>query len=481
MKTNKIVAKLRSDHLVALNLQDKNSGHYEPVHSLHLPVKTLVRGWVKGYPQEVLIVRRLCTHSDGRTEFVDLVCRDLSYDVASVFSTYSKQRHSARASTALPSLHKAKSGKTMLVIAAFFLIVGAAVGAYWFLYFRFIEKTDDAYVQGNVIQITPQIAGTVTKIYADDTTTVKAGEPLVALDSSDADISLTNAEAQLAQTVREVRTLYSSQAQAQANLGLRSTELSRALDDLSRRKKLAGTGAVAEEEIRHAEHAVASARAQLAVAQQQLSSGDALTRGTLVAKHPNVQRAAARVYEAVLNQSRTVIYAPMAGQIAKRSIQVGQRVSPGMPLLAIVPMQNLWIEANFKESQLRNLRVGQQVLLHSDAYGSDIEYSGKIVGLSAGTGAAFSLLPPQNASGNWIKVIQRVPVRISLMPENLDAHPLRVGLSMQVKIDVRNQPEGATQKLSPVAREAILSSQASQDIDQQAKQRIQAIIAANMG
>lgn len=373
-----------------------------------------------------------------------------------------------------------KRKKILLTIALVFLLAAAGYGIYWFLFARFVEATDDAYVQGNVVQVTPQVVGTVTKIFVDDTNIVKAGQPLVMLDPADADAQLAQAEAQLAQTVREVRTLYASQAQASANVAQRSAELAKAQDDLKRRKSLAGSGAVSGEEIRHAELAVQAARAALAAAREQLASGRALTEGTSVEQHPNVKRAAARVQEAMLAKERTTIYAPVGGQVAKRNVQLGQRLSPGAPLMAIVPLDQLWVEANFKESQLRAMRVGQPVTLTTDLYGGKVKYDGKVVGLSAGTGSAFALLPAQNATGNWIKVVQRVPVRIAIDPRQLAAHPLRIGLSVQADVDLHdqsgqgigNRPAGAAPPAPYVA--------AADPSERQARARIEAIIAANM-
>jgi membrane fusion protein (multidrug efflux system) len=228
-----------------------------------------------------------------------------------------------------PSPGSPKRRQILLTISAIFVIVAIAYGLYWAFIARFVEETENAYVQGNVVQVTPQIAGTVTKIHADDTNVVKAGQPLISLDTADADVAVAQAEAQLAQTVREVRTLYASQAQSSANLSLREAELARAQDDLSRRKGLAGSGAVSGEEIRHAEIAVTATKASVEAAKEQLASGRALTEGTSVAQHPNVQRAAARLQEAMLAQSRSTLYAPVGGEIAKRIVQVGQRVNPG--------------------------------------------------------------------------------------------------------------------------------------------------------
>ena len=382
--------------------------------------------------------------------------------------------------TSAPSKKTPKRKKILLAIGTVFAVTGIAVLAQWLLVGRFSEETENAYVQGNVVQVTPQIAGTVSKIFVDDTNVVKAGQPLVSLDPADADIALAQAEAQLAQTVREVRTLYANQSQAQANLALRQTDVARYTEDMNRRKALAGSGAVSAEEVRHAENAVTSAQAAVNVAQEQLASGRALTEGTSVPQHPNVLRAAARVQEVLLAQTRTTLFAPVGGEIAKRNVQVGQRINPGAPLMAIVPLDQLWVDANFKESQLGKMRIGQSATLIADLYGSKVKYKGKIIGMAAGTGSAFALLPAQNATGNWIKVVQRVPVRIALDPKQLAEHPLRVGLSMQVDIDVHDQSGAAVG--DNLSKAVVMSAfhNPSAPADAKTKARIDAIIAANL-
>lgn len=331
-----------------------------------------------------------------------------------------------------------KRKRLMALLAGVILIAAIAYGFYYFLVARFHEETDDAYVNGNVVQITPQVTGTVIAVNADDTQTVKAGDPLVVLDGADARVTLAQAEANLAQTVRQVRGLFVNNDQYQAQIAQRQSDLSRAQDDLRRRIAVAQTGAVSQEEISHARDAVKSAQASLDAAEQQLASNRALTSNTTIATHPNVLAAAARVRDAYLNNARNTLPAPVTGYVAKRSVQVGQRVSPGTPLMAIVPLEAVWVDANFKEVQLKHMRIGQPVELTADVYGSSVVYHGKVVGFSAGTGSAFSLLPAQNATGNWIKVVQRLPVRIELDPKELHAHPLRIGLSMQVDVDIKN-------------------------------------------
>ncbi|WGS43602.1 efflux RND transporter periplasmic adaptor subunit [Burkholderia sp. JSH-S8] len=332
-----------------------------------------------------------------------------------------------------------KRKRMMTLLVAVIVIAAIAYGLYYFLVARFHESTDDAYVNGNVVQITPQVVGTVIAVKADDTQTVKAGDPLVLLDPADSQVALQQAEANLAQTVRQVRGLFVNDDQYRAQVALRQSDLSRAEDDLRRRVAVAQTGAVSQEEISHARDAVKAAQASLDTAQQQLASNRALTANTTIATHPNVLASAAKVRDAYLANARNTLPAPVTGYVAKRSVQVGQRVSPGTPLMSVVPLNSVWVDANFKEVQLKHMRIGQPVELTADIYGSSFVYHGKVIGFSAGTGSAFSLLPAQNATGNWIKVVQRLPVRVELDPKDLDKHPLRIGLSMQVDVDIKDE------------------------------------------
>lgn len=338
----------------------------------------------------------------------------------------------------------------MLAVAALSVLTAVGYGAYWAAYLRHFESTDNAYVQAPVVQVTPQIGGTVLAVLTDDTEVVKAGQTVVKLDPSDAKLALERAQAQLAQTVREVRTVYAVNASLDSNIQLRDAELSRmqaellrASDDVTRRLPLVATGAVGGEEMKHAQttqaaakSAVAAAQSALLAARQQAATNQVLTSGTSIEKHPNVERAGAAVREAYLALQRTELPAPVSGQVARRTVQVGQRVAAGAPLMSIIPLEQVWVEANFKEVQLRQMRIGQSVKLSADIYGEKVEYTGRVVGLGAGTGAAFALLPAQNATGNWIKVVQRVPVRVELDAKPLVQHPLRVGLSMVATVDI---------------------------------------------
>ena len=392
-----------------------------------------------------------------------------------------------------PRAGRSARRKALSAVLGLVMIAAIAYGVYWALVLNHFESTDNAYVQGNVVQLTPQLAGTVVAIQADDTDRVKAGQMLVRLDAADAQVALDQGEAQLAQTVREVRSLYANNATLQAQIGAREadllraqSEVARAQDDVNRRTPLLATGAVGQEEFNHANAQLATSRSSQAAAQsallaarEQLVANQTLTDGTAVDQHPSVQRAAARLREAFLALRRTELLAPIDGYVAKRSVQLGQRVQPGTPLLSVIALDQLWVEANFKESQLRNLRIGQPVELQADVYGKSEIFRGTVEGLGAGTGAAFALLPAQNATGNWIKIVQRVPVRIALEAKQVAAHPLRVGLSMEARVDV-SKTEG--RMLADGSHPSALTQTAVFDLDHRAADtEVRRIIAANGG
>jgi membrane fusion protein (multidrug efflux system) len=335
----------------------------------------------------------------------------------------------------------AASGKRKLWLALLgigVVIGSAAYGAYYITYGQYHESTDDAYVNGNLVELTPQVTGTVNAVNTDDTQIVKVGDPVVTLDPADSRIALLNAEAALGQAVRKVSTLYVNNDYYAANVAQRASDLARAQDDLQRRVAVASTGAVSAEDVSHARDAVASAQAALDAARQQAQSNHALTDRTSVEQHPDVQAAAAKVRDAYLNYARNTLPAPVTGYVAQRSVQVGERVGPGTPLMSIVPLDGVWVDANFKEVQLRRMRIGEPVTMTADVYGSKVKYHGRVIGFSAGTGSAFATLPAQNATGNWIKIVQRLPVRIQFDQKELEAHPLRIGLSMQVDADTHD-------------------------------------------
>ncbi len=325
----------------------------------------------------------------------------------------------ASASPAVPVQPPAgnpKRRKALTALASVVVVAGLGWAAYEYRVASHYESTDNAYVQGNVIQITPQIGGTVIALMADDTDFVKAGQPLVQLDPADARVALDQAEAGLAQAVRQVRTLYANNGSLAAQIALRDADVSkansdiaRAADDLKRRQSLTGNGAVSKEELNHAQTQLANAKSALAAAQagviaarEQLSSNQALTEGTSIEQHPSVQVAAAKVREAFLASQRTALMAPVDGYVAKRTVQLGQRLAAGTPLMSVIPLNQVWVDANFKEVQLRHIRIGQPVTLVADLYGKKVDYQGTVAGLGVGTGAAFSLLsaktPPATGS-----------------------------------------------------------------------------------
>ncbi|HEX4387787.1 MAG TPA: efflux RND transporter periplasmic adaptor subunit [Steroidobacteraceae bacterium] len=379
---------------------------------------------------------------------------------------------------AKPSANRARRWRLLGIASGIFLLVGLGYTLYWAQVLRYHQTTDDAYVGGNVVQITPQISGTVVAIGADDTQFVKAGQPLVRLDEADAKVALEQAEAQLARTVRDVRNLFATSSQLQATVQVRESDLAAARSDLTRRLQLGASGAVSGEELQHARDSVTAAQANLLAAQQQLAGNRARVDGTTLADHPQVRDAAAAVRNAYLTLARTQLPAPVSGFVARRNVQLGQRVAPGAPLMAVVPLDQVWVDANFKEPQLAHMRVGQPVTLTADLYGTKVRYHGLVAGFGAGTGAAFALLPAQNATGNWIKIVQRVPVRIALNVQEIAAHPLQIGLSMKAEVDVSHGTDGA--RLPQLASTGIgWSTDVFGSGDQQAEARVQAIIAAN--
>lgn len=341
--------------------------------------------------------------------------------------------------TATNGFLQTRRGRWLLIAALVFVLIGLLWWAYWFFHARFYEDTDDAYVAGDLVNVMSQISGTVVSIGADETDFVQAGQELVRLDSSDAQIALRDSEARLARAVRQTRTVFANRDQLEAVVAQRRADLNKARSDLERRKDLTKTGAVSAEELSHVQDTLSAARDGLVAAQKNLAASAALTGQTGVPDNPDVQAAATDVERAYLALRRTSIHAPVSGYVAKRAVQLGERVAPGgQPLLSIVPLERLRVEANFKEVQLSQMRIGQPVRIVADLYGGQVEFHGTVAGLGLGTGAAFALLPAQNATGNWIKVVQRVPVRIALEPRGLEAHPLRVGLSTKVQVDVRD-------------------------------------------
>ena len=335
-----------------------------------------------------------------------------------------------------------RSRAKALLLAGGTVAIAAVSYAVWVLgYAQYRESTDDAYVQANLVYVNAQVGGTVTALGADDNQPVKAGQTLVSLDHADAAVALADAGAQLGLAVRQVREQQDAVDEGLAVVAQRRTDLQRATDDLARRTQLAGTDSIAAEDLQHAKQAVAAAQDALTVSEKTLAKTRAPVAGISLRQNPSVLRARAAFVQASLATQRNDVQAPMDGVVARRSVQVGQHVAPGAALLAVVPLQGAWIDANFKEPQLRHIQVGQAATVSTDLYGGHVEYHGIVASIAAGSGGAFSLLPPQNATGNWIKVVQRVPVRIALDPKELAAHPLRVGLSTDVTIDTRQRSD----------------------------------------
>jgi len=380
-----------------------------------------------------------------------------------------------------PAAAPEKNGKrkrALLLLLTVIVLGGLAWLAYHLLVGRWHEETDDAYVQGNVVSITPQATGTVVSIGADDGMKVEAGQVLVQLDPTDARVAYEQAVANLANTVRTVRGLYSNVESSQAELRSRQVLVTKARQDVARRQGLVATGAVSAEELAHSRDELAAAEAALANTRGSLSRNAALVDATDVAQQPQVAAAAAQLRAAYLNLQRAAIVAPVSGYVAKRTVQLGQRVQPGMPLMTVVPLEQAWVEANFKETQLARMRIGQPVELHSDLYGDNVTFNGKLSSLGLGTGSAFALLPAQNASGNWIKIVQRVPVRVALDPKQLAAHPLRIGLSMNANVNLHDQ-SGAVLATAPQTK-PLLTTDAYVKQMHEADLRIEQVIHENL-
>ena len=372
-----------------------------------------------------------------------------------------------------------KRRRILLLIAVIFIALGALWAGYWVLVLAKREKTDDAYVNGNRVAISAQIAGTVVAVLADDTQLVNAGQVLVRLDPIDAQTALSRAASALAQTVRQVRQQKATAQQYDSEIETRKLELARAHIDLAKREPLMADHAIAGEEVRHAQESVQLAQAALRQAQGQSSSAHALVDGTPVENNPAVLQAKDAYRDAWIAAQRNAVVAPVSGYVAERSVQLGQHIQAGAALMTVIPLDSLWVDANFKEVQLRNLRIGQNAQVRSDLYGGSFIFHGHIQGMSAGTGAAFSLLPPQNASGNWIKVVQRVPVRIRIDDNDLIKSPLRVGLSATVTVDTTSR-DGAVLALKASA-EPVGDTQVYTPDLEKANAEADAVVRRNLG
>ncbi|HHW4680244.1 MAG TPA: efflux RND transporter periplasmic adaptor subunit [Xylella taiwanensis] len=368
--------------------------------------------------------------------------------------------------------------RLLKIFAVIVMLLAIAAVMWYVLYGRWHEETENAYVQGNQVQITSMISGTVVSIAADDGMRVERGQVLVKLDPADVTVALQQAEANLAKTVRQVRGLYRGVDSAKADLLVREVALRRARADVKRREDLVASGAISNEELAHAREELVVAEASVSGSRDVFERNRALVDDTVIATQPDVQAAAAQLRQAYLNHARSAIVAPVTGYVARRSVQIGQHVQPGAVLMAVVPLEQVWVEANFKETQLKKMRLGQPVVLRSDLYGDGVIYSGHVQSLGLGTGSAFSLLPAQNASGNWIKIVQRLPVRIVIDPKQLAEYPLRIGLSMKVKVDLHDQ-QGKVLPSQPVS-EPLFDTDVYASQLQKAEADIHRIIQANL-
>jgi membrane fusion protein (multidrug efflux system) len=373
---------------------------------------------------------------------------------------------------------KAASWLRRGLIALALAVAAIPIGSYYLLVMRYHVTTDDAYVNGNLVRLTPQIAGTVVAINTDETQYVRRGQVLVQLDPRDAQIALAQAKASLGETVREVAQLFAEKRRDAALVAAERTQLRQSSEDLTRDRSLVSVHGVSLETLEHDENAVRSARAALQQAQATLASTEAAIAGTTPATHPRVLQAEANLRSAWLTLSRTRVLAPVSGYVVRRSVELGEQVAPSTEMLALVPERSLWVDANFKENQLADLRIGQPVQVSVDMYGSHVTYHGKLLGLTAGTGSALAVLPTQNASGNWIKIVQRLPVRIGLDPAELARHPLFLGLSANIDVSVRNRGGSALSRLP--AWPASQHTDVYTDQGSGADRMIDAIVAANL-
>lgn len=366
--------------------------------------------------------------------------------------------------------------RAIVVLAV--VIVAVGIGCYYALFVRNHATTDDAYVNGNLVRLTPQIAGTVVAINTDETQYVHRGQVLIELDQRDAQIALAQAKANLGETVREVAQLFAEERRDSALVNAGQTQLSQSSEDLTRDRSLLAVHGVSLETLEHDENAVRTARAALQQAQATLASTRAAIAGTTPATHPRVLQAEANLRAAWLSVTRTRVLAPVSGYVVRRSVELGAQVTPATEMLALVPVSSMWVDANFKENQLGDLRIGQPVQVSVDMYGSHVEYHGKVLGLTAGTGSALAILPTQNASGNWIKIVQRLPVRIGLEPEELARHPLFLGLSASIDVSVRDRDGSALSQVP--AWSASQRTDVYTDQDSGADRMIHDIISANL-
>ena len=378
-----------------------------------------------------------------------------------------------------PAQQAKKPGPARTIILVCVLAGLAAFGIYYFAVAHNEVETDDAYVNGNLVRLTPQVSGTVVAINTDATQFVQQGQVLVELDPHDTEVALAQARASLGQTVRDVAQLFAQEARDAAAVSAQQIQFTQTTQDLERDRAVFALHGVSDETIKHDEHAVRTAQAGVEQARATLASTRAQIVGANPETHPRVLQAEANLRTAWLAAARTKVVAPISGYVVRRAVQLGQQVTSGTEMLAIVPVDSVWIDANFKENQLKSLRIGQPVDVSADMYGSHVSYHGKVLGLTAGTGSALAVLPAQNATGNWIKIVQRLPVRIGLDPSELAQHPLLVGLSTTVHVDVKDQGGATLSKQASWKAEVSTDAYADQisGVDDQIKQ----ILASNLG
>jgi membrane fusion protein, multidrug efflux system len=334
--------------------------------------------------------------------------------------------------------HSLKKKNTIVLLALGVVVVCVGIYIWWTKIGQFYETTEDAYVSGNIVNVMSQVSGTVTDIMADNTSLVGESDVLVKINPVDAQLALLEAEANFASTIRSVRNSFASLEEQKANVDLAKVSLDKAEADYKRRVNLKKNNLISNEDLSHYESTLTSAKASYNLALKSYDTNKTKVDNTTILTHPDVLKAQSALKAAWLTLNRTTILSPASGYIAQRSVQVGQHVSAGSALMSVIPLKNVWVTANFKETQLGNIRAGQEATLNSDVYGSSVTYHGRVKGIEPGTGSAFSLLPASNATGNWIKIVQRVPVRIVLDPVELREHPLRPGLSMSVNVDTHN-------------------------------------------
>lgn len=334
---------------------------------------------------------------------------------------------------------KNNHGRNLWLFTLFLILAGLAWFLLWFFYLQYHEWTDDAYANGNMVNINSAISGSAVAFYADDTDLVEEGQLLVQLDPTYYQIVYDKELARLAAVVLEVRQLYDNVLAAQANVDVKQAALSKAKSDYDNRSLLVDAKAVSIEDFTHSKDDLTIAEGQLKQAEYQLKTAIDAAGNTPIGMHPRIEEQKGNVREAFYNVQHCAIYAPATGYVAQRSVEVGQWVAPSTPLMAVIPADYVWVDANYKETQLTYMRIGQPAEVWFDLYGSKVRYKGKVLGIASGTGSVFSLIPPQNATGNWIKIVQRLPVRISLDPETVKKYPTRLGISAEVEVDISNQ------------------------------------------